>query len=121
MSQWNAFARLHQESDKAEGRDHPRFVASSLNCEKGVVSDFSATGLRIVYRKCPKFGKGDTVQLDLYSMKGMHQCSATVMWIDRKSRKQTQVGFRFTDPEMAKKMRIFEFGFDSLSEGMLDR
>lgn len=121
MSQWNAFARLHKEADTAEGRVHPRFVASSLNCEKGIVSDFSATGLRIVYRKCPKFEKGETVRLDLYSMKGKHQCSATVMWIDRKSRKQTQVGFRFTDPEMAKKMRIFEFGFDSLSSGILDR
>ena len=120
MSQWHAFARLQSEANNAEAREHPRFVASSFNCEKGVVTDFSATGLRIVYRKCKKFQTGDVVSLELFSPKGQHNCSATVMWVDRRSRKHLEVGYQFIDPNMAKKMRIFEFGFDALSKGILE-
>ena len=121
MSQWNAFARLHTDSQASEARSHPRFIANSFNCAKGVVTDFSATGLRIVYRKDQKFKPGDVVTLELFSPKGQHNCSATVMWVDRQSRKHIEVGFRFVDPAMAKQMGIFNFGFDALSKGILDR
>ncbi|MBL4697480.1 MAG: PilZ domain-containing protein [Phycisphaerales bacterium] len=119
MSQWHAFARIQEEDGMAEAREHPRFVAKSFNCEKGVVTDFSASGLRIIYKKCQKFTKGDVIHLELFSPKGQHNCSATVMWINHQSRKHYEVGFRFINPAMAKKMRIFEFGFDSLSSGIL--
>ena len=120
MSQWQALAKIHSEANKSDGREHPRFVASAFNCEKGKVTDFSATGLRIVYRKCPKFLKGQIVDLELFSEKGQHNCSATVMWVSQRSRKHTEIGFQFLDPRMAKKMRIFEFGFDALSRGILE-
>lgn len=124
MSQWTAFAKLQKEAEDPRGpdaRQHPRFVASSCNCEKGIVSDFSATGLRITYRKCQKFAVGDMANLELYSPKGKHTCVAEVMWIDRKSRKCIEVGFKFTSPNSAKQMRLFEVGFDPLSKGELDR
>ena len=118
--QWAALARLQECEDKSDLRTHPRFIAKSMNCEKGVVSDFSATGLRITYKKCMKFEAGDKVDLELYSPKGMHSCTAQVMWIDRKSRKCFQVGFLFLDPDAIKQMQLFNVGFDSLSNGTLD-
>ncbi len=124
MSQWTAFAKLQKEAEEPRGpeaRRHPRFVASSCNCEKGAVSDFSATGLRITYSKCQKFEVGDMVDLELYSLKGKHTCVAEVMWISKKSRKQFEVGFKFADPDSAKQMRLFEVGFDPLNQGELDR
>jgi len=118
--QWGALARLQESEDKSDLRTHPRFVAKSMNCTKGIVSDFSATGLRITYKKCMKFEAGDKVDLELYSPKGMHSCSAQVMWVDRKSRKCFEVGFQFLDPDAVKQMHLFNVGFDSLSSGMLD-
>lgn len=121
MSQWVAYAKLQEEANKAEGRRHPRFVAHSFNCEKGVVSDFSATGLRITYRKDQKLEAGDVVMLELFSPKGQHNCSARVMWIKHPTKKHYEVGFQFCDPEAAKQIRLFEVGFDPMSEGTLDR
>lgn len=113
--QWAALARLQHEEKMSDLRTHPRFVAHSMNCEKGVVSDFSATGMRITYKKCQKFESGDRVELELYSPKGMHKCEALVMWVDKKSRKCFEVGFQFLDPDGVKKMHLFNVGFDSLS------
>tara|TARA_R110002073_G_scaffold275332_1_gene438888 strand:- start:58177 stop:58653 length:477 start_codon:yes stop_codon:yes gene_type:complete len=113
--QWAALARLQHEDKKSDLRTHPRFVAHSMNCMKGAVSDFSATGLRITYKKCQKFEAGDQVELELYSPKGMHSCEAVVMWIDKKSRKCIEVGFKFVDPDAVKQMHLFNVGFDSLS------
>ena len=121
MNQWTALAKLEEERGKPEDRKHPRFVAHSFNCSKGVVTDFSASGLRISYRKDMKFKEGQLVDLELYSMKGMHQCEAQVMWARRISRKQFDVGFRFTDPNSHKKMKLFECGYDPLSETIFDR
>lgn len=118
--QWAALARLQESEDKGDLRSHPRFVAKCMNCEKGIVSDFSATGLRITYKKNLKLKTGDKVDLELYSPKGMHTCTAEVMWLDRKSRKCFEVGFQFLDPNAIKQMRLFSAGFDSLSSGMLD-
>ncbi len=115
--QWAALARLQESCDKSEARTHPRFVAHCMNCEKGIVSDFSATGLRITYKKCMKFVVGDHMDLELYSPKGMHTCTAEVMWVDKKSRKCFEVGFRFLDPDSVKKMQLFNVGFDSLHDG----
>lgn len=121
MSQWSAYAKLQAEEGKREDRQHPRFVAHSFNCSKGVVTDFSASGLRIAYKKDMKFTPGESIDLELYSMKGMHKCTAQVMWTNRKTRKLYEVGFRFTDPNTYKQMRLFECGYDPLSSGMLDR
>ncbi len=117
--QWAALARLQESEEKAESRTHPRFVAHSMNCEKGVVSDFSAMGLRITYTRCPKFSVGDRVDLELYSPKGMHSCTAEVMWTDRKSRRCFEVGFRFLDAQAVKRMQLFQVGFDGLSSGVM--
>lgn len=116
MNQWTALAKLEKERGKPEDRKHPRFVAHSFNCPKGVVTDFSASGLRISYKKDMKFQVGHLVDLELYSMKGMHQCEAQVMWTQKVSRKQFDVGFRFTDPNSSKQMKLFECGYDPLSE-----
>lgn len=114
--QWAALARLHNQVEKSDLRNHPRFVAHSMNCEKGAVSDFSASGLRITYTKNQKFETGDMVDLELYSPKGMHQCTAEVMWIDKKSRKCFEVGFKFLDPEAVKKMQLFNLGFNAFND-----
>lgn len=121
MNQWTALAKLEQERGKPEDRKHPRFVAHSFNCSKGVVTDFSSSGLRISYKKDMKFQVGQLVDLELYSLKGMHQCEAQVMWTTKVSRKQHDVGFRFTDPNSSKQMKLFECGYDPLSETLLDR
>tara|TARA_A100000171_G_scaffold52510_1_gene71162 strand:- start:3702 stop:4082 length:381 start_codon:yes stop_codon:yes gene_type:complete len=121
MNQWAALAKLEKERGKPEDRKYPRFVAHSFNCAKGVVTDFSASGLRISYKKDMKFRVGQLVDLELYLMKGMHQCEAQVMWAKRVSRKQHDVGFRFTDPNTHKHMKLFECGYDPLSETLLER
>ena len=121
MNQWTALAKLQYESGKREDRLHPRFVAHELNCSKGTVSDFSATGLRITYRKDMKFDKGDLLYLELCSPRGILRCEAEVMWTNRVSRRQYDVGFRFTDAQAHKTLKLFNCVFDPLSEGLLDR
>jgi hypothetical protein len=121
MNQWTALAKLQAESGKREDRKHPRFVANQLNCTKGIVADFSATGLRICYRKDMKFVNGDFVFLELCSPKGVIRCECQVVWTKRASRRQFEVGFRFTDPDIHKSIRLFDCGFDPLGEGLLDR
>lgn len=121
MNQWAALAKLEEVRDRREKRRHPRFVAHSINCPKGVVVNFSASGLRISYRKDMKFRVGHLVDLELYSMRGVHHCEAQVMWLRRVSRRQYDVGFRFTDPHAHKELNLFENGFDGLSESVLDR
>ena len=121
MNQCTALAKLQYESGKQEDRLHPRFVAHELNCRKGIVSDFSATGLRISYRKDMKFAQGDLVHLELCSPRGILRCQGEVMWTNRASRRQYDVGFRFTDPQAHKTLKLFNCVFDPLSEGLLDR
>jgi hypothetical protein len=121
MNQWAALAKLEQTRDRREQRRHPRFVAHSINCVRGEVVNFSASGLRISYSRDMKFRVVHLVDLELYTTSGVHRCEAQVMWLKRVSRRQYDVGFRFTDPHTHTKLRLFENGFDGLSESMLDR
>lgn len=121
MYLWAALAKLEETRDRREQRRHPRFIAHSINCARGVVVNFSASGLRISYSKDMKFRVGHLVDLELYTTSGLHRCEAQVMWLKRVSRRQYDVGFRFTDPHAHTKLRLFENGFDPLSETLLDR
>ncbi len=122
MSQWTALAKLQaaEQSGSREDRLHPRFVANNLKCCKGQVRDFSATGLRIVYPKVMRFDTGSVVDLELCSPSGVVRCAAQVMWTNRVDRKQFVVGFRFLEPDMHKRIRLFDRGFDPLSVSPFD-
>ncbi|MCA9275931.1 MAG: PilZ domain-containing protein [Phycisphaerales bacterium] len=120
MSQWTALAKLQQQAGQKEDRKHPRFRAHQMNCAKGEVADFSATGLRIVYRKKLKLEQGDQVMLELASPRGILRCEAVVMWVRQSSRKEFEVGYRFLSEDTHKQIRLFESGFDPLSIGYLD-
>lgn len=121
MSQWVAYAKLQQDWGKPEERKFPRFRAEQFNCKKGVVVDFSATGLRIAYKKDMKLQPGEIAELELCSPKGIVRCRAQVVWARARSRKLYEAGFRFMDEETHKQIRLFERAYDPLSEGMLDR
>lgn len=123
MSQWTALAKLQaeQQAGSKEDRRHPRFVANNLNCSKGQVCDFSASGLRIVYPKDMRFRAGSIIELELCSPSGIVRCSAQIMWSNRVSRKQYVVGFRFMEPDMYKKIRLFDRGFDPLAVSEFER
>jgi hypothetical protein len=121
MSQWTALAKLQEQAGKKEDRKHPRFKAHQMNCAKGVVADFSATGLRIIYRKRLKLEQGDKVMLELASPKGILRCEVEVMWVRQPTKKQCEVGYRFLSDQTHKQIRLFESGFDPLNEGFLDR
>lgn len=116
-----AIAKLQEEAGKHEDRKFPRFRAQHINCAKGNVTDFSATGLRIVYCKDMKLSIGDRQNLELSSPRGVLRCEAKVMWTRRISRRHYEVGYNFIDENTHKQIRLFETGFDPLSEGMLAR
>lgn len=116
-NKWTALAHLLQEQNKNEHRQKPRFVAWEVACERGRVVDFSATGLRIRYSRCPKLKVGELMDLDLFSNLGQHNCTAEVMWTEKKGFRNYEVGYRFIDPEAAKQMQLFRLGYDPLNDG----
>ncbi len=117
MSRWTAIAKMIDEQDKHEGRKSPRFVARNMCCEgSGKVQDFSATGVRVIYSKRPKFVGGDVIDLRIESERGTHCGEAEVVWSKKIGFRKFEVGFRFTDPEAVKKMRLFQSGFDVLED-----
>lgn len=118
MSRWTAIAKIIEEGDKPEARALPRFVARHMTCDgTGTVQDFSASGVRVRYCKRPKYKIGDTIELSLTSQVGVHQGEAEVMRIQKLGFRKFDVGFRFTDPEAAKKMQLFKCGYDALDDG----
>ena len=118
MSRWTAIAKMIDEQDKPEGRRSPRFVARNMCCEgAGQVQDFSATGVRVIYSKKPKFEVDDVIDLRIESERGTHCGEAEVVWSKKIGFRKFEVGFRFTDPEAVKKMRLFQRGFDTLEDG----
>lgn len=118
MSRWTAIAKMIDEQEKPEGRRSPRFVARRMQCEgSGMVQDFSATGIRVIYTKRPKFGINDVIDLRIESERGTHCGEAEVVWFRKLGFRKYEVGFRFTDPEAVKKMRLFQSGFDTLEDG----
>jgi len=118
MSRWTAIAKIIEESDKHEARAFPRFIARHMTCDgAGAVQDFSASGVRVQYTKRPKYEIGDTIELSISSHVGVHQGDAEVMRIQKLGFRNYEVGFRFTDPEAAKKMQLFKCGYDALDDG----
>lgn len=118
MSRWTAIAKLIEEQDQPDGRRCPRFVARKMTCPgTGVVQDFSASGVRVLYKKRPEFEPTDVMELSLESEVGVHTGEVEVMWVRKEGFRKFQVGFRFTDPEAAKKMQLFKCGYDALDDG----
>ena len=116
-NKWTALAHLLQEQNKCDHRGKPRFIAREVACERGRLVDFSASGLRIRYSRCPKLKVGDQMDLELFSNLGQHQCTAEVMWTEKKGFRNYEVGYRFTDLEAAKQMQLFRLGYDPMSDG----
>ncbi len=118
MSRWAAIAKMIDERDKPEARKNPRFVARQMSCKgNGVVQDFSATGVRVLFCKRPKFEIGDVIDLSLDTNMGTHRGVVEVIRLEKKGFRKFEVGFRFTDPEAAKKMQLFKCGYDALDDG----
>jgi hypothetical protein len=117
-NKWTALAHLLQEQGKSDHRGKPRFVASDVACERGRLVDFSATGLKIRYSRCPKLQVGEIMNLELFSEMGQHNCTAEVVWTTKKGFRKHEVGYRFIDPESAKQMQLFRLGFDPVGDGM---
>ena len=118
MSRWTAIAKMIEEIDKPEARRNPRFLARRMSCDGcGLVLDFSATGVRVQYTKRPKFTIGDRVNLSLDTDAGTHAGEAEVVRLVKRGFRKFEVGYRFTDPEAAKKMQLFKCGYDALEDG----
>lgn len=117
MNSWTALAKLAAGPAGPEARKHPRFRANTMVCDQGEVLDFSATGLRIGFRKAPKVGENDSVDLTLQSPHGEHQCRARVVWIKKTGWRSAEIGFRFTDEQTAQQMRLFRAAWDPLADG----
>jgi hypothetical protein len=117
MNSWTALAKLAAGPSGPESRKHPRFRANSMVCDHGEVLDFSATGLRIRFRKAPKYAQGELADLSLSSPHGEHHCQAVVVWIKKESRKSYEVGFQFPDAETAKRMQLFRAAWDPTGDG----
>jgi PilZ domain-containing protein len=118
MSRWTAIAKMIDEIDKPESRMNPRFLARRMSCNGcGLVMDFSATGVRVQYTKRPKFAIGDKVDLSLDSDVGTHAGEAEVVRLEKLGFRKYEVGYRFTDPDAAKKMQLFKCGYDALEDG----
>ncbi|MBL4809012.1 MAG: PilZ domain-containing protein [Phycisphaerales bacterium] len=119
MSRWASLAKMIDEIDKPESRVKPRFIARQLVCDcSGTVLDFSASGLRVVYKKKPEWNVGDHVELTLESTKATHRGLAIVRRITKMGFRNYEVGFEFSDPEAAKKMQLFKSGYDALDDDM---
>ena len=85
--------------------------------DHGEVVDFSATGLRIRFRKAPKYSVGQVVELCLMNPQGERRCLAEVMRIQKIDRKNTEIGFRFPDEETARQIQLFRAAYDPLADG----
>ncbi len=117
MNSWTALAKLAAGSSTPESRKHPRFRANAMVCDQGEVLDFSATGLRIRFRKAPRYAEGQLVDLTLMTPRGEHDCQAEVVWMKKEGRKSFEVGFRFPDPETAQRIQLFRAAWDPTSDG----
>lgn len=117
MNSWTALAKLAAGPTGPESRRHPRFRANTMVCDHGEVLDFSATGLRIGFRKGCKYEVGQFAELELQSPRGEHHCRAEVVWVKKTGRRAAEVGFRFPDEETAKKMQLFRSAWDPLADG----
>lgn len=115
-NKWTALANLQEDLKKDEHRTKPRFKAREVTCERGRVSDMSASGLRIVYSRCPKFLVGDLIDLELFSNLGQHNCLVEVVRVTKLGFRKYEVGLRFTDPAAAKEMQIFRLGYDPMND-----
>jgi len=116
MTMWTALAKIAKEQGP-DGRQRPRFRASGLVVDHGVVTDFSASGLRISFTKAPKYCEGDSVELTLQSERGSRTCLAEVVWIAKTGRRSADIGFRFPSEQVAEEMQLFKAAFDPLAGG----
>ena len=106
------------ENGKPEAREKPRFIARHMRCNGcGEVLDFSASGLRVLYKSKPAWKEGNQVELSLESEAGTHRGLARVMRVQKKGFRKWEVGFAFADPEAAKKMQLFKCGYSALDDG----
>jgi len=118
MSRWTAIAKMIDGNENPEARQKPRFVARNMRCDgTGEIQDFSASGLRVQYKKKPCWEVGGHVELTIESEKGFHRGLATVRRITKVGFRKYEVGFEFSDPEAAKKMQLFKCGYDALDDG----
>ncbi len=116
MTSWTALAKLAQDTGP-EARKHPRFRANNMLVDQGEVLDFSATGLRIRFRKAPKYAVGQLVDLRLMNDQGERRCLAQVVRIRKVDRKNIEVGFRFPDEATAREIQLFRAAYDPLADG----
>ena len=117
MSRWASIAKMIDDIDKPESRVKPRFIARKMQCDcAGTVLDFSASGLRVAYKRLPEWKVGDHVELTIESERGHHRGLATVRRITKIGFRKIEVGFEFADPEAAKKMQLFQCGYDALGD-----
>jgi c-di-GMP-binding flagellar brake protein YcgR len=114
---WTALKHLQEGEQQTDNRCKPRFLANNVNCERGKLLDFSASGVRVRYTRCPKFSEGDVIDLELFSNLGQHNCSVKAIRITKMSFRNYEVGFEFTDMESAKQMQLFRLGFDPMCGG----
>ncbi len=113
-NKWIALKHLQDGAKQDEHRVKPRFVAQDVNCERGRLVDFSASGVRVRYSKCPRLSQGDVIDLELFSNLGQHNCKVRAVRITKKGFRNFEVGFAFVDAEAAKEMQLFRLGFDPL-------
>lgn len=116
MTSWTALAKLAAGPSGPESRRHPRFRANSMGCDRGTVLDFSATGIRIDFSRCPRFEQGHAVELTLNSAKGQLLCPVEVVWVKKTGWRSAEVGFRFADEETASQLRLFQAAYDPLAD-----
>lgn len=116
MNSWTALAKLAAQSGP-EARKHPRFRGNTMVVDHGEVLDFSATGLRIRFKKSPRYEVGVTTELCLQCPRGEQRCQATVVWIKKLGWRGAEVGFRFANDEAAQQMNLFRAAWDPLSDG----
>lgn len=117
MTSWTAIAKLAQGPKGPESRRHPRFRANTMVIEQGEILDFSATGLRIRFKKAPRYQIGQFADLTLLSPKGEHRCRAEVMWVKPCGRKAAEIGFKFPDEATVHQMQLFRCAWDPLADG----
>lgn len=117
MAMWNALAKIAASHGGFDGREKPRFRANEMLVDHGVVKDFSATGLRIEFSRCPRYTIGQRIELTLQNYQGERRCEAEVVWIKKTGWRSREIGFRFPDPEVAQQMQLFKAAFDPLGDG----
>lgn len=114
---WTALAKIAADPKGPEAREKPRFRANDMVVDHGKVTDFSATGLRILFKRRPRYKVGKVVELTLQNPQGERRCMAKVVWIRKDRKKGTEVGFHFPDQDTAEQMQLFKAAFNPLSDG----